>query len=139
MPHLNWRVLVRDDVPAASRRAPGAQRSSVVVVLGLCAGVLATCVGGELSPRKAPLALLLVLISTLIAGRCAPIGPALAHGACAWMVLVVAGALGPRVPSAWQGIPGALLLLLLVEDMAIIGRVGYVRRLMARARDQREP
>ena len=139
MPHLNWRVLVREDAPGASRRALGAQRSSVVVVLGLCSGVLTTFVGGALSPRTAPLALLIVLISTLFAGRFAPIGPALAHGACAWIVLAVPVGLAHGLTSASRGIPGPWSMLLLVEDMALIGRVGYVRRLMARARDTREP
>ena len=82
MPHLIWRVLVRDDVPAASRRALGAQRSSVVAVLGLCAR------------------------------------------GCS--------------PHAWAENSGPLLLLL-VEDMALFGRVGYVRRLIARTREQRVP
>ena len=130
-PRLNWRVQVRDD----DRGTAGVQRSSVVVVLGLCAGALATYLAGELPARTAPLALLIVLGSTLLAGRLAPLGPALAHGACAWMVLAVAALMTHRVNSSWHGIPALWLMLLLVEDMALIGHVGYVRQLIAH-RDQ---
>ena len=130
-PRLKWRVQVRDD----DRGATAAQRSSLVVVLGLCAGALATYLASELPARTAPLALLIVLVSTLLAGRLAPVGPALAHGACAWMVLAAAALMTHRVNSPWHGIPALWLVLLLVEDMALIGRVGYVRQLIAH-RDQ---
>jgi len=106
------------------------------VVLGLCAGTVAAFLAGELPTRTAPLALLIVLVSTLLAGRLAPIGLALAHGACAWMVWVIVGFVTHRMTSAWHGIPALWLVLLLVEDMALIGRVGYVRQLIAR-REQR--
>lgn len=99
--------------------------------MGLSAGMLAAFLTCQLPARAEPLPLLVVLISTLLAGRLAPIGPALAHGLCAWAVLVIAGFLTHRVHSAWHGIPAHWLMLVLVEDMALIGRVGYVRRLMA--------
>ena len=135
-PRPTWRVLVRDDARGAGRCTPGARRSGVVVVLGLCAGAVATFLASQLPTRTAPLALLIVLVSTMLAGRLAPIGPALAHGACAWMVWVIVGFVTHRVNSAWHGIPALWLVLLLVEDMALIGRVGYVRQLIAR-REQR--
>lgn len=76
-PRLNWRVQVRDDDRGtAVRRAAGVQRSSLVVGLGLCAGALATMVAGELPARTAPLTLLVVLLSTLLAGRLAPLSTA---------------------------------------------------------------
>ena len=133
---LPWRLVVRGDDLGTARHAAGAQRSRVVVALGLCAGALATFVAGELPPHMAPLALLVVLVSTMIAGCLAPVGPALAHGACAWMVWVIAGLVTHRVNAAWHGIPALWLVLLLVEDMALIGRVGYVRHLIAQ-REQR--
>jgi hypothetical protein len=136
-PRLKWRVLVQPDAVDAARRAAYAQRSSVVVVLGLCAGVLTALVAGELPTRTAPLALLVVLGSTLLAGRLAPMGPALAHGACAWAVLAFTAVVTHRITSAWHGIPALLLVLLLVEDMALIGRVGYVRHLIDQQRSQR--
>jgi hypothetical protein len=136
-PSLNWRVLVRDDAPDGARPAPGAQRSSVIVMLGLCAGALATVLANALSARTAPLALLLVLLSTLLAGRLAPLGPALAHGAGAWMVMAVAGVLTYRGSSAWHGIPAVWSVLLLIENMALIGRVGYVHQRNVRQRSER--
>ena len=133
---LNWRVQVRDDDRgAAVRRAAGVQRKSLVVGLGLFAGALATYLAGALPARTAPLALLIVLVSTLLAGHLAPVGPALAHGACAWLVLAAAAFMTHRVHSPWHSIPALSLVLLLVEDMALIGRVGYVRQRIAH-RDQ---
>ena len=62
--------------------------------------------------------------STMLAGQLAPSGPALAHAACAWMVWVTVG-FGTH---AWHGIRALWLMLLLVEEMALIGRVGYARQ-----------
>lgn len=114
------------------QRAAGAQRPVIVVASGLCAGALATILAAALSARTAPLSLLVILVSTLLAGRLAPIGPALAHGACAWMVLAIAGLVAHRVNLAWHGIPALWPTLLLVEDMALIGRAGYLRQLIVR-------
>ena len=108
----------------------------MIVVLGLCAGALATILAGALPARSAPLAILVILVSPMLAGRLAPIGPALAHGAAAWMVVAAAALMTHRLNPAWHGISAFWLLLLLVEDMALIGRVGYVRQLIAR-REQR--
>ena len=135
-PRVNWSMRVRDDAPGTGRRTLGDRRSSVVVVLGLCAGAVATLLAAELPSRTAPLAVLVILLSTLFAGRLAPVGPALAHGAAAWMVLAVAALMTHRANAAWHGIPALWLMLLLVEDMALIGRVGYVRQLIARRGQQ---
>ena len=136
-PRRDWRVRVRDDVRQAAGPTPDVPRAIVVVALGLCAGGLATLLAIELAPRAAPLALLVILLSTLLAGRLAPVGPALAHGACAWMALVVASLVTHRVNAAWHSASALWLVLLLVEDMALIGRVGYVRQIIARQRRER--
>jgi len=107
-------------------------RDALVVAGGIVIGLLATGIARALPPSVAPLTLGLVLASTLVAGRMAPIWPALAHGACAWMTILMAGVLAHAASHIWFGVPAPLVSLVLVEDMALIGRVGFVRDLIAR-------
>lgn len=132
-----WRVNIRADAISSRRRRSTAQRTVTVAALGLVAGVATVVLAGALSPHAAPLAVLLVLLSTLLAGRFAPTGPALAHGACAWLALVLATPRASLPGPPWHGIAPVWLMLLLIEDMALIGRIAMVRHLVAHRRDER--
>ena len=127
-----WRVVVRDSTTAQLPRRDF--RDALVVVGGVVAALLATGIARALPLSVAPLTLVLVLVFTLVAGRMAPVWPALAHGACAWMTILIAGGLAHPASHAWLGVPAPLLSLVLIEDMALIGRVGFVRHLIARER-----
>lgn len=106
----------------------------MLVLSGGLLGMITALIARELSPETAPLAMLLVLASTLIAGRMAPTGPALAHGACAWLAIVSTGIVTHALARSWHGLPPLWVTLLLIEDMALIGRIGRVRGIIESGR-----
>ena len=67
-------------------------------------------------------------ISTLVAGRIARLGSALAHGACAWVAIVTTATLTRTPLEPWHGLPAAAVLFVLIEDMVLLGRLGRRRR-----------
>ncbi len=130
-----WRVVVRDSTNAQLPRR--GLRNGLVVAGGVVIGLLASSIARTVPLSVAPLATVLILVSTLVAGRMAPIWPALAHGACAWMTILIAAGLAHVASHAWLGVPAPLVSLVLIEDMALIGRIGFVRAVIARDRLER--
>lgn len=55
-------------------------------------------------------------------------GVMVTHGACAWMTIVVVTGLTHSLAPSWHGLSALWVSLVLIEDMALIGRVGFVRR-----------
>ena len=122
--------MIMGDGPAGLRGAVPVNRPWIIgVLIGAAIGWLAALVALAGRPVLVPVAILVVLSSTLVAGRIAPLGPALAHGACAWAVIFASATVTRRPAETWYGIPAIWLLLVLVEDMALIGRAGRVRRI----------
>ena len=101
----------------------------VAALSGCVFGVMASFVAQGLRPSMAPLAIVVVLISTLVAGRLARLGPALAHGACAWAMIAAMSTWWRSVVDTWHGIPALVVMLVLIEDMVLLGRLGHRARL----------
>ena len=134
-PGQRWRVTVRvgQAEPGPHARARGALMLGIGS--GIIAGLVATGLASILTRTAAPVMLLPILVSTLVAGRLASTRVALLHGACAWLAMVVSSAAEHPASPVWHGVSALWVLLLLIEDMALIGRVGYVRQQIARRRD----
>jgi hypothetical protein len=98
--------------------------------------MLATAVTAVATGWAAPLGILSILASAMIAGRAASTWNALLHGACAWLVMVLGGAVVHPSTPAWHGVFVLWVLLLVIEDVAIIGRIGHVRQQIARRHEQ---
>ena len=123
-----WLMTVRAEETGSDGQS--ASQGWMLAALSGCAlGVIATFAARGLRPSSAPLAILVVLISTLVAGRVARLGPALAHGACAWVAIVTTATLTHTPLAPWHGIPAVWILFILVEDMVLLGRLGRRRRL----------
>lgn len=123
-----WLMTVRDKATISDGESP--RRGWALAVLSGCAlGVIATLVVRALGPALAPLGILIVIVSTLVAGRVAWLGPALAHGACAWVSIITTAALTRAPLKPWHGIPAMWILFVLIEDMALLGHLGRRRRL----------
>ena len=98
-----------------------------VALTGVLSGLLTAIVARSLPPAAAPLGMLIVLTVTLIVGRVAPFGPALAHGVCAWATIHLYFRAAHSLPCIWSGLPSPWLSLVLVEDMVLLGRLGRAR------------
>jgi len=120
-------MIVRDE--AADSYGELASHSWTLGALSGCVlGVVVAFASRGLGPSMAPLALLVVLTSTLVAGRIAQVGPAVAHGACAWLAIVTTASLTHTILEPWHGLPAAGILFVLIEDMVLLGRLGRGRR-----------
>ena len=93
----------------------------VATMSGCVFGLIASFAANGLRPALAPLAMLIVLIPTLAAGRLLPLTQAAAHGACSWAVITVTFAWTRHFSDTWHGIPALLVILVLIEDMALLG------------------
>ena len=122
---IPWRIIARD-VPGHGVAAPLGNHWAGIAFSGVAAGVTASFVAVALPSATAPLALLIVFISTLSAGRVAPVRLALMHGACAWFALVALTGLTHALPE-WHRPVALWMSFVLVEDMVLIGRVGTRR------------
>jgi hypothetical protein len=112
-------------------------RWRAVAVYGVAIGVLTAFAAHALPPSARAMAVLPVLLSTLIAGRCASLRAAMVHGALAWAVVVV-GTDGLRTaPSPPPHAAVVWISLLLIEDMALLGRLTAVCRRRAYQRPSR--
>lgn len=100
----------------------------VAALSGVVLGAISAYAARGLRPSLARLAILVVLISTFVAGRVARLGPALAHGACAWVAIVATATLTHMPVEPWHGIPAVWILFVLIEDMVLLGRAGRRRR-----------
>ena len=112
-------------------------RRRAIAVYGVAIGMLTAFAAHALPTSTRSMAVLPILLSTLIAGRLAPLRAALVHGALAWAAVVV-GTDGLQV--AQSPLPHAAVAwisLLLIEDMALLGRLTAVCRKRAHQRPSR--
>lgn len=128
---------MRDDGAGEERRVRGEERTAGVVLLGLGVGIISALIARVLSPQACPLVILPLLASTLVVGRLVTTGTALAYGVYVWSLLAGGAVLLHRVPRPWHGVPALLLLLLLLEEVALLGRFGRVGQVNARHREER--
>lgn len=135
-PGERWRITVLGGSSRSCGHASTRGRVAIAIASGVLAGLLVTALSAFVTGQAAPLTILPVLVSTLVAGRVVSTWPALLHGACAWLVMVLGRASLQTSSHAWHGMSVLWVLLLLIEDMAIIGRVGYVRQQIARRHKQ---